>query len=85
MQFGALQWQERGLSVPDKVASASAEYFDDEDTLGQFLQDETLSEVGAFISANSIHQRFTQWCDLQGLHPWTQRTLIVAEHSIVKK
>lgn len=73
---GALQWQDRGLSVPDKVAAASADYFDGEDTLGQFLSDETLPDVGAFMGASTIHQRFTQWCDQQGLNSWTQRTLI---------
>ena len=72
---GAIQWQERGLDVPPSVAAASAEYFDDEDTLGQFLQDETESEHLGFVRTSDLHQRFVQWCDDQGLNSWTQRTL----------
>ena len=72
---GALQWLEMGLCVPVKVAAASAEYFDDEDTVAQFLADETEGYAGAFVTTTDLHQRFTQWADRQGLHPWTLRTL----------
>lgn len=73
---GALQWQERGLDVPAKVAAASAEYMDDEDTLGEFIRDEILEVQGHFTSCEDLHQRFGQWCLLQGLKIWTQRTLV---------
>lgn len=72
---GAIQWRERGLDVPPSVAAASAEYFDDEDTLGQFLQDETESQQLGFVRTSDLHQRFGQWCEDQGLNSWTQRTL----------
>lgn len=72
---GATQWLDRGLCVPDKVAAASAEYFDDEDTLGQFLADETTTDPAGFTTTTDLHQRFTQWADRQGLHPWTLHTL----------
>ena len=64
------------MDVPASVAAASAEYFDDEDTVGQFLSDETEAAVGAFTSAANLHVRFTQWADRQGLNGWTQLTLI---------
>ncbi len=73
---GALQWLERGLDVPAKVAAASAEYMDDEDMLGQFLGDDCEEVRGHFTSAQDLHHRFVQWCDAQGLKPWTQLTLI---------
>ena len=73
---GALQWQRRGLDVPASVAAASRSYFDDEDTIGQFIGDEILQEVGAFTTAADLHMRFTQWGDRQGLNAWTQRTLV---------
>lgn len=72
---GALQWQERGLGVPAKVAAASAEYMDDEDTLGQFIGDEVLAVHGNFTSNRDLHERFVQWCEGQGLKAWTQLTL----------
>ena len=73
---GALQWQARGLDVPASVAAASRSYFDDEDTIGQFIGDEILQEVGAFTSSADLHLRFTQWGEKQGLNSWTQRTLV---------
>lgn len=73
---GALQWQDRGLDVPAKVAAASTEYMDEEDTLGQFISDETNTVAGQFESAQELHNRFTQWCEMQGLKAWTQLTLI---------
>ena len=73
---GALEWQRIGLAVPSRLVAASQEYFDDEDTLGQFLADETVAQTGAYLSASDIHQRFVQWCQSQGLQDWTQRTLV---------
>jgi putative DNA primase/helicase len=73
---GALQWQARGLDVPASVAAASAEYFDDEDIVGQFLGDETAPMPGAFLSAKDLHYRFTQWAEAQKLNTWTQQTIV---------
>ena len=72
---GVLQWQARGLDVPASVMAASAEYFDDEDTTGQFIADETLQDATSFVTTTDLHKRFQQWCEAQGLNPWTLRTL----------
>jgi P4 family phage/plasmid primase-like protien len=72
---GALAWQERGLDVPAKVAAASTEYMDDEDTLGQFLMDETVTDPAGFVTTTDLHERFNSWCDRQGLYRWTANTL----------
>lgn len=72
---GALAWQERGLDVPAKVTAASTEYMDDEDTLGQFLIDETTTDPAGFVTTTDLHDRFKYWCDRQGLHAWTLHTL----------
>ena len=72
---GAMKWQQDGLRIPASVAGASTEYFDDEDTLGQFLADETITDPNAFLTTTDLHQRFKQWCEVQGLQPWTLRTL----------
>lgn len=72
---GALQWQARGLDVPASVAAASADYFGDEDTLGQFLADEVMADSTGFVVATDLHVRFVPWCQSQGLNVWTLRTL----------
>ncbi len=72
---GALEWQRRGLAVPGSVADASREYLDGEDTLGQFLADETVEEPAAFVATADLYQRFRQWMDGQGLaSPWSVNT-----------
>lgn len=73
---GALEWQRRGLDVPASVAAASAEYFDDEDTLGQFIDDEIRPETGGYVSGEEVHLRFCDWMERQGLNAWTKRTLV---------
>uniref|UniRef100_UPI003568D694 phage/plasmid primase, P4 family n=1 Tax=Roseovarius sp. TaxID=1486281 RepID=UPI003568D694 len=72
---GALQWLDKGLNVPPKVAAASTEYMDDEDTLAQFLIDETTTDPAGFVTTTDLHERFKFWCERQGLHVWTQHTL----------
>lgn len=61
--------------MPASVQATSAKCFDDEDVLGQILADETLDDPQSFITTTQLHQRFQQWCDRQGPHPWTLRTL----------
>lgn len=72
---GAVEWQSHGLMVPASIAAAATEYLDDEDVLGQFLADETAPDADAFVTTSDLHQRFKQWAVVQGLAPWTMRTL----------
>lgn len=73
---GALDWQEQGLNPPRRIETASEEYFNEEDILGQFLDGETVEVVGAFLSYEDLHDRFSQWGERQRLQSWTQRTLV---------
>ena len=41
---GALDWQLNGLVTPQSVAEATAEYFDDQDLFGQWLEEECVVE-----------------------------------------
>ncbi|MCA8882132.1 MAG: bifunctional DNA primase/polymerase [Rhodobacteraceae bacterium] len=73
---GALAWQERGLDVPRSLAAASAAYFDEEDTLGQFLEDETCADPHAITATEDLILRFNFWSERQGLGSWSKRTLV---------
>ena len=72
---GARKWAHSGLKVPAELVAASGDYLDSEDTLGQFLEDETIRDPSAFVTASDLHQRFGQWAAAQGLGSWTRRTL----------
>ena len=73
---GALAWRDRGLEVPPSIAAASSQYFDDEDTLGQFLEDEIQPDPQSITPTEDLIFRFNQWSDRQGLGSWTRRTLV---------
>lgn len=73
---GALAWQNEGLNVPPSIVAASAAYFDEEDTVGQFLQDQTHTDPHAITASADLIIAFNFWSDRQGLGTWTQRTLI---------
>ncbi|SDD88868.1 hypothetical protein [Ruegeria marina] len=64
------------MAVPPSIAAASAAYFDEEDTVGQFLQDETRIDPQGFVASEDLITRFNFWSERQGLAAWTQRTLI---------
>ena len=73
---GAVAWRERGLDVPPAIAAASNAYFDEEDTVGQFLEDETTKDPQGFVSSEDLIICFNFWSERQGLGSWTQRTLV---------
>ena len=73
---GALAWQARGLNVPRAIANASSSYFDEEDTLGQFLEEKTAPDPQAIVSTSELFLQFNHWSELQGLGGWAKTTLV---------
>lgn len=73
---GAIEWQLRGLDVPPAIAAASKAYFDEEDTVAQFLEEETLPDPHGIVTTDELVDRFNFWSEGQGLGPWTKRTLV---------
>lgn len=72
---GAVVWYREGLPVPDKVASASGEYLDAEDELGQFM-DECLTFVrggGAGDLSSVIYAEYAKWGEPRGGRAMSQR------------
>lgn len=63
---GCLEWQKRGLDIPESIKQASAEYFEDQDWLGQFLSDETSDFLGGFILNCDLKIRFSEWLGKTG-------------------
>lgn len=73
---GAVEWMERGLDVPATITAASKRYFDEEDTVGQFLADETTADPQSLVATDVLSYRFSNWSDRQGLGSWSKRTLV---------
>ncbi len=73
---GCIQWQQVGLAPPKIVTEATDEYFDDQDTIKQWLEDRT--EDGgpyAFTSHSQLFASWRAWCDERNLKPGSGQVL----------
>jgi putative DNA primase/helicase len=85
---GCLEWQQIGLAPPKIVTDATDEYFDDQDTIKEWLEDCT--EDGgpyAFTPVNQLFASWKAWCDERNLAPGSGRTLTdaLADRGFVRK
>lgn len=55
---GCLKWQHDGLTKPESVIAATDEYFDAEDTIGEWLEARTVKSPDTFSSTEDL---FTDW------------------------
>jgi putative DNA primase/helicase len=71
-----LEWQRTGLAPPKIVTQATEEYFADQDTTKQWLEDCT--EDGgpyAFTAIGQLFASWKTWCDERNLRPGTGNAL----------
>jgi putative DNA primase/helicase len=68
---GCLRWQEDGLQFPDAVRQATAEYRNENDQLGRFIDD--CCVVGDFVrcKATPLYTAYRRWADETGEDPLT--------------
>ena len=64
---GCLEWQSDGLGVPEIVRAASAEYFEEQDTMGLFIETWIIRDGMAFTSTAVLFRTWKVWCE-QGNH-----------------
>lgn len=75
---GAVQWYQHGLNVPESVTSATDDYLEAEDVLGQFIADELRPDVNAGALSSAVYERHRSWCRAQGAREWSNRALTQA-------
>jgi putative DNA primase/helicase len=73
MADGALEWFSDGLGVPDVVRNASDEYFDEQDTLGLFLETWAVRDVDAFTPTAKLFETWKLWCEKGNHYVGTER------------
>ena len=64
---GCLQWQRYGLAAPAAVVSASEQYLDGEDFLGQFLNERCEAAAGEATNAKDFTTAYNVWRSQEGL------------------
>jgi putative DNA primase/helicase len=76
---GCLEWQRNGLAPPKIVADATNDYFDDQDTVKEWLEDCT-KDGGpfAFTPTSALYASWKAWCDLRGFQPGGSNTFAEA-------
>jgi putative DNA primase/helicase len=73
---GSLKWQEKGLAPPKIVTDATTEYFNDQDTVGEWLEDCTEDRGPfAFTAVGQLFGSWKAWCDRRNLVPGSGKTL----------
>jgi putative DNA primase/helicase len=77
---GCLEWQRVGLAPPAIVRDATEEYFQDQDTVGQWIEDRANPQAGvfAFTLSSELFTSWKVWCEAQNLKPGTEKALTEA-------
>jgi putative DNA primase/helicase len=72
---GCLQWQSIGLSPPARVISATQDYFDSQDTIGEWLS-ECTEDRGplAFTRASTLFTSWKTWSEERNHRPGSIKT-----------
>lgn len=73
---GCLAWQRDGLKPPKCVVDATDEYFDEEDTIGEFLEEECQQHSQVRVSVVDIFERWKSRADKRGEYIGTSRWLV---------
>jgi putative DNA primase/helicase len=60
---GCLEWQRIGLAPPTAVVTATNDYFNNEDSLGQWLEDECDVDVGNDRKWDKVSNLFDSWTE----------------------
>jgi len=71
---GCLEWQQVGLAPPRAVTEATDEYFEDQDSFKQWL-DECTENRPVFTEVNKLFVSWKQWCEARGLYFGSSRGL----------
>lgn len=66
---GAREWYERGLGVPEEVTSATAEYRDEQDSFGAWLDEETVRVPEVRTSSAGLYASYAAWSSERGEKP----------------
>ena len=70
---GCLAWQRDGLNPPESVLSATDEYFEAEDAVGRWLEENCVLQANAKSLTAELFSDWKQWCDAAGEFIGTQR------------
>jgi len=65
---GCTEWQNCGLNPPAKVIATTADYFEAEDKIGQFLEECCTVSNNSRVTTTRLFERYVQWADGMGIY-----------------
>lgn len=75
MVRGTLRYRCGGIVLSPKMKAELGQYRTESDLLGEFLSDRTEAGVGLEVEQPRLYSSYRSWCEVNGLHPCTKRTL----------
>ncbi len=60
---GCLEWQEQGLGTPEEVKSATEDYRNEMDSLGEFLTDCCIEDPSCEVRTKDLYEAHFNWCE----------------------
>jgi P4 family phage/plasmid primase-like protien len=70
---GCLRWQRDGLGMPEEVATATANYREEMDTLADFIDDCCIVGSDLRVLVADLYRSYTDWCADQHEDPLSER------------
>lgn len=71
---GCLDWQREGLTLPEQVKVATREYRQDEDLLGEWLEQHCLTGGNYRCQSSDLYAAYKAWCERGGEEPMKQKS-----------
>lgn len=78
MVRGCREWREEGLQPPEVLLRARERQAEEEDTFGQFLQDEFDVVPTEKVPTGAAYARYQDWCQRHGERPMTSTAFGIA-------
>jgi putative DNA primase/helicase len=72
---GCSAWREDGLSIPEQVKEATAEYRDQMDTLGEFLAARCVTGSNLSVTTAKLYNTYVGWSNRRNEKPISQKAL----------
>jgi len=72
---GCMKWMEDGLNPPERVRDATEEYFEEEDRVGQWINENCRLDPLVETELLELYDDFDDWAQLNGFKPGDSRRL----------
>jgi putative DNA primase/helicase len=69
---GRLSWQRDGLTIPDEIRTATAQYRDGMNTFENFLVDSCVEGLSLREKKSMVYASYRAWCEQSGERAETQ-------------